>query len=60
MTKLWVGILAGIGGFAVGVYVTKLYAENKVTSGVDSVLEKIPFISHGGAVENTINNFLVS
>lgn len=60
MTRLWVGILAGIGGFALGVYVTKLYAENKVTSSVDQYLEKLPFVSHGGAVENTVNNLLVS
>ncbi len=56
MTKyLWIA-LAGAGGFALGVFVAKNAYENKVRTGVGTVLDK--FGAGGGVVESTVDQLL--
>ena len=56
MSKLWIAVLAGAGGFALGVFVTKTYAENQVKGTVHDTLDKIGL---GGGVVESIADKLV-
>jgi len=58
MTKLWVAILAGAGGFALGILITKQIAENRVTGGVHDALDKVGL--GGGVIEKTVDSVLLS
>ncbi len=53
MGKVWVGVLAAAGGFALGLYVAKMKYESQVRSGIGDVLGKVGL--GGGFVESTID-----
>lgn len=57
MTRFWVGVIAFAGGLGVGLYVAKLYAENKVQGDVNSLLGKVGL--GGGAVQSFIDASVV-
>lgn len=41
MSKTIVALIAGAAGFAAGLYVARLYAQNKLDSGIASALGKL-------------------
>jgi hypothetical protein len=53
---MWKLAIAAVAGFAVGVFVTKTYAENKVTSAVHSAL---PTALQGGVIESVTDQLLL-
>lgn len=57
MTRLWVGIIAFVGGVLVGAELAKLYATNTITSDVNAGLGKIGL--GGGAVQNFVDNTII-
>ena len=53
MSRLWVGIIAGVGGFALGLYVAKLYATATITSDVNSGLNAVGL--GGGKIQGAVD-----
>ena len=57
MMRLWVGVIAFVGGVGVGLFVAKLYATSKIQSDIDSGLSKVGL--GGGAVQSFIDTTVV-
>lgn len=57
MSKLWVGIIAGVGGFALGVVITRQIALDKVTGKVNMFLGNIGL---GGGVVQSVSDQLIT
>ncbi len=57
MTRLWVGVIAFVGGVGVGLVVAKLYAQSKIQGDLDSVLGKVGL--GGGAVQSFVDGTVV-
>lgn len=57
MTRLWVGVIAFVGGVGVGLFVAKLYAQNKIQGDLDSLLNKAGV--GGGAIQSFVDGTVV-
>jgi hypothetical protein len=57
VSKLWIGLLAGAGGFALGLVVAKIYAKQKVQGSVDSLLGSVGL--GGGAIQGFADQYIV-
>jgi hypothetical protein len=57
MSRVWVGIIAGVGGFLAGLYAAKLYAKSTLTTDVNGLLGDIGL--GGGKVQSIVDNTLI-
>jgi hypothetical protein len=57
MSKLWIAILAGAGGIAVGLLIAKEYAQQKVAGDIHDTLNAVGL--GGGTVEQLAKNLIV-
>jgi hypothetical protein len=55
--KLWVGVLAFVGGVFVGTQIAKLYAQNVIKGDISSALGTIGL--SGGTVETLADKLIV-
>lgn len=57
MTKIWVAVIAGASGVALGLLIADVYAKATVKNDIDSGLSKIGL--GGGAVQGFVDQFVV-
>lgn len=57
MTRLWVGVIAFVGGIATGLVIADLYAKYKVQGTIDKGLNAVGL--GGGAVQSFIDTSVV-
>jgi hypothetical protein len=57
MSRVWIGVIAFVGGVGVGLFVAKLYATSKIQGDIDAGLSKVGL--GGGAVQSFIDTSIV-
>jgi len=57
MSRVWVGVIAFVGGVGVGLFVAKLYATSKIQGDLDSALKKVDL--GGGLVQSFVDETVV-
>ncbi len=57
MGKIWIGVIAFVGGVFVGTQIAKAYAQSLIKDDINSVLKKVGV--DGGVIEETADKLIV-